>query len=145
MKFRIINSIIFLSAFLIFAACSSTARYTKSIEKTEKRNDTRERKFVETETGTASYYADEFNGKNTASGETYDMNDLTAAHKSYPFNTILKVTNLRNGKSVEVRVNDRMPPFKNRVIDLSFASAKWIDMINSGIQEVKIEVISLGK
>ena len=73
------------------------------------------------------------------------MNDLTAAHPSYPFNTMVKVTNLKNGKTVEVRINDRMPQFKNRIIDLSLAAAKKIEMINAGIQEVKIEVISWGK
>ena len=100
---------------------------------------------LEIETGTASFYADEFDGKRTANGEVYDMNDLTAAHPSYAFNTIVKVTNLSNGKSVEVRINDRMPKFKGRVIDLSLAAAKKIEMVNTGIQEVKLEVIKWGK
>ncbi len=91
------------------------------------------------------YYADEFNGRNTANGEVYDMNDFTAAHPFYPFNTIVKVINISNGKSVEVRINDRMPNFKERIIDLSLVAAKKIDMINAGIQDVKIEVLKWGK
>ncbi|HEX9252007.1 MAG TPA: septal ring lytic transglycosylase RlpA family protein, partial [Ignavibacteriaceae bacterium] len=102
------------------------------------------RNFLDVGTGTASFYADEFNGKKTANGEVYNMNDLTAAHPSYPFNTLVKVTNLSNNKSVEVRINDRMPDFKGRVIDLSYAAAKKIEMINAGIQEVKLEVIKWG-
>ena len=99
---------------------------------------------MSTETGTASYYSDEFDGRKTANGEIYDMNELTAAHPSYPFNTLVRVTNVMNGKSVEVRINDRMPQFKNRIIDLSLAAAKKIDMIKAGIQEVKVEVLKWG-
>jgi rare lipoprotein A len=128
----------------LFIGCSSSTRYSKSINVNEK-NEIKEYGILETETGTASFYADEFNGRKTANGEIYDMNALTAAHPTYPFNTKLKVTNLQNGKSVEVRVNDRMPQFKNRIIDLSLAAAKKIDMISNGIQEVKIEVLSWGK
>lgn len=127
----------------LIIGCSSSTRYSKTINVNEK-NEIKEFRILETETGTASYYADEFNGRKTANGEIYDMNALTAAHPTYPFNTKLKVTNLQNGKNVEVRVNDRMPQFKNRIIDLSFAAAKRIDMINAGIQDVKIEVLSWG-
>lgn len=127
----------------LIIGCSSSTRYSKSLNENEK-NEIKEFRILETETGTASYYADEFNGRKTANGEIYDMNALTAAHPTYPFNTKLKVTNLQNGKNVEVRVNDRMPQFKNRIIDLSFAAAKRIDMINAGIQDVKIEVLSWG-
>lgn len=119
----------------LLISCSSSIRYT---------NDGNE-SFLETEIGIASYYADEFNGKKTASGEIYNMDKLTAAHPDYPFNTIVKVTNSKNGLSVEVRINDRMPPFKNRIIDLSLEAAKQIDMIRAGIQEVKIEVLKWGE
>ncbi len=64
----------------------------------------KEDRILETETGTASYYADEFNGRKTANGEIYNINELTAAHPSYPFNTFVRVTNVKNGKSVEVRL-----------------------------------------
>jgi len=135
----------FILASLIFYNCSSTTRYSKTNEYSEKDNRINSSNVLEVETGTASFYADEFNGKKTANGEIYDMNDLTAAHSSYPFNTVVKVTNLSNGNSVEVRINDRMPQFKGRIIDLSLAAAKKIEMISSGIQEVKLEVIKWGK
>jgi len=135
----------FILASLIFYNCSSTTRYSKTNEYSEKDNRIKSSNVLEVETGTASFYADEFNGKKTANGEIYDMNDLTAAHSSYPFNTVVKVTNLSNGNSVEVRINDRMPQFKGRIIDLSLAAAKKIEMISSGIQEVKLEVIKWGK
>ena len=138
-KFRLI---ILLFVLVYVAACSSTSRYSKSNEKDYKNNSTR---IIETERGIASFYADEFNGKRTASGEIYDMNELTAAHPSYPFNTIVIVTNLKNNKSVTVRINDRMPNFKNRIIDLSLKAAEKIEMIRDGIQEVTIEVIEWGK
>ncbi len=94
--------------------------------------------------GVASYYADEFNGRTTANGETFDMNSLTAAHRTLPFNTILRVTNLENGKSVVVRVNDRGPFKDDRVIDLSLAAAKSIGLIANGTARVSLEVLELG-
>jgi rare lipoprotein A len=131
---------------LIFSyACGSTARYSKIDDYYKKDNEVKDINISEIETGTASFYADEFDGHKTANGEVYNMFDLTAAHPCYPFNTHVKVTNLLNGKNVEVRINDRMPKFKGRIIDLSFAAAKKIEMINSGIQDVKVEVIKWGK
>jgi len=128
---------------IVFGACSSSVRYTKTEEKKSKSEESRF-EVLESETGIASYYADEFNGKKTASGEIYDMSKLTAAHPSYPMNTICLVTSLKNELSVEVRINDRMPSFKSRIIDLSLAAAKEIDMIRDGIQDVKIEVLEWG-
>jgi len=93
------------------------------------------------EYGNASYYSDEFQGKKTASGEKYNKWDYTCAHKRLPFGTKLKVTNLENNKNVIVRVNDRGPFIKNRIVDLSFAAAQEIAMINKGVVRVKIEVI----
>jgi rare lipoprotein A len=130
---------------LILFGCSSTTRFPGSNDNSENDTRTKNLNVLEIETGTASFYADEFDGKKTANGEVYDMNDLTAAHSSLPFNTLVKVTNLSNGKSVEVRINDRMPQFKGRIIDLSLAAARRIEMINTGIQEVKLEVIKWGK
>ena len=130
---------------VLFYGCSSTTRYSRANDNSENEVRGYDKAGLEIETGTASFYADEFDGKKTANGEIYNMNDLTAAHPSYSFNTIVKVTNLSNGKSVEVRINDRMPQFKGRIIDLSFAAAKKIEMINTGIQEVKLEVIKWGK
>ncbi len=91
------------------------------------------------ESGQASYYGDEFNGRKTANGETYNMNDLTAAHKTLPFGTKVKVTNLKNNKTVIVRINDRGPFKAGRIIDLSKAAAQKIDLIKYGVVDVKIE------
>jgi len=94
--------------------------------------------------GIASYYADEFNGRNTANGEVFNMHDLTAAHKTLPFNTRLKVRNLDNGKEVIVRINDRGPFVSGRVIDLSLEAARQIDLVSSGTARVVLEVIQMG-
>lgn len=131
--------------FALFYGCSSTVRYSRTNDNSDNKVRGNDKAGLEIESGIASFYADEFDGKRTANGEVYDMNDLTAAHPLFAFNTIVKVTNVSNGKSVEVRINDRMPQFKGRIIDLSFAAAKKIEMINTGIQEVKVEVIKWGK
>ncbi len=90
------------------------------------------------ETGMASFYAESYNGKKTANGETYRSSALTAAHKTLPFGTKVKVTNLANGKTVKVRVNDRGPFIAGRIIDLTRKAAKKIDMVNAGVVKVKI-------
>lgn len=92
-----------------------------------------------------SYYGDKFHGKPTSSGETYNMNDLTCANKYLPFDTVLKVTNLANKKSVQVRVNDRGPFVSGRELDLSKAAAVKIDMIASGTTHVRIEIVKMGE
>ena len=86
----------------------------------------------------ASFYAESYNGKKTANGEIYNSSALTAAHKTLPFGTKVKVTNLSNGKSVKVRVNDRGPFVAGRIIDLTKKAAKKIDMVNAGVVKVKI-------
>lgn len=93
------------------------------------------------DTGTASYYAEAFHGKKTSNGEKYDMHDLTCAHRWLPYNTQVRVTNLANGRSVVVRVNDRGPWKHTRLIDLSKGAAKALDMIRSGTARVAIEVV----
>lgn len=90
----------------------------------------------------ASFYAEDFHGRPTASGELFDMNALTAAHKTLPFGTMLEVTNLANGKRVIVRVNDRGPFIPNREIDLSRAAAQKLDMITAGVARVSIRKVS---
>jgi rare lipoprotein A (peptidoglycan hydrolase) len=94
------------------------------------------------DTGTASYYAEQFHGKKTSSGEKFNMHDRTCAHRWLPFNTRLKVTNLANGKEVTVRVTDRGPWKHTRLIDLSKQAAKDLDMIRAGTARVAIEVVS---
>lgn len=92
-----------------------------------------------------SYYAEAFHGKKTSNGEIFNMNDFTCAHKTLPFNTILKITNFKNGKSVQVRVNDRGPFVVGREVDVSKAAALNLDMIKSGTCRAKIEIVKLGK
>lgn len=94
--------------------------------------------------GTASFYGADFHGKKTSNGETFDMNGYTCANKVLPFDTILKVTNLDNDKSVEVRVNDRGPFVLGRDIDLSTQAAKDLGMVKNGLADVKIEIVKLG-
>lgn len=93
------------------------------------------------QTGEASYYGPGFHGKLTANGERFNMHALTAAHRTLPFGTRVRVTNLTNGKSIVVRVNDRGPFKKNRIIDLSREAARKIDMLQSGTARVSLEVL----
>ncbi len=90
----------------------------------------------------ASYYAREFDGRTTANGERFDIRDLTAAHPTLPFNTRVRVTNLSNSLSVVVRINDRGPFTKRRIIDLSYAAAEKIGLIGPGTAKVEIEVVN---
>ena len=96
-----------------------------------------------TQTGKASWYGNKFHGRATSSGELFDMNKKSAAHKTLPFGTYVKVVNLSNRKNTVVRINDRGPFIKGRVIDLSYAAAREIDLIRPGVDEVKI--IALGR
>ena len=91
------------------------------------------------EEGTASYYADSLDGNPTASGEPYDRQAMTAAHRTLPFGTMVKVTNLANDQSVVVRINDRGPHTKNRVIDVSWAAAEKLGLFDSGTATVLVE------
>ncbi|MEM1324627.1 MAG: septal ring lytic transglycosylase RlpA family protein [Bacteroidota bacterium] len=93
------------------------------------------------EFGRASYYADSFQGLKTASGELYNNQELTASHNSLDFGTLVKVTRLDNQKSVIVRINDRGPFIKGRIVDLSKAAAQRLDMVSAGVAEVKVEVV----
>ena len=92
-------------------------------------------------TGIASYYADKFHGRATSSGEIFDMNDFTAAHKTLPFGTKVQVRNKSNNKTVIVKINDRGPFVEDRIIDLSRAAAEAIGMIKTGTAEVELKVI----
>lgn len=96
------------------------------------------------QTGVASWYGPNFHGKATANGEVFNMNDFTAAHRTLPFNTVVEVHNMDNGKSVAVRINDRGPYVDDRVIDLSRRSAREIDMENTGTANVQIVLIEEG-
>ena len=116
--------------------CGGTSRYGRSLS--AETNDLSSFR----QTGMASYYGEEFDGHTTANGERFDMHALTAAHRTLPFNTLVKVTNLSNSLSVRVRINDRGPFRKNRIIDLSRAAAEKIGLIATGTAEVELVVIS---
>ncbi|NLC28699.1 MAG: septal ring lytic transglycosylase RlpA family protein [Campylobacteraceae bacterium] len=94
--------------------------------------------------GVASWYGKDFHGKKTSNGEIYNMYDMTAAHKTLPMNTMVKVTHLENGKNLVVRINDRGPFVKSRIIDLSHTAAARIDMIQKGTAPVRVEVVGFG-
>ena len=90
--------------------------------------------------GTASWYGEQFQGKQTASGEPYDMRDFTAAHLSLPLGTFVRVTNLSNGKAVILRINDRGPYVENRIIDVSYNAARALGFKERGLQKVRVDV-----
>jgi rare lipoprotein A len=94
------------------------------------------------EEGVASWYGEPFNGRRTSNGEIYDMHTFTAAHRTLPFNCMVRVTNLDNGKQTDVRINDRGPFVANRVIDLSLAAARAIEMWGPGTAHVRLEILS---
>ncbi len=91
--------------------------------------------------GEASWYGDRFNGRKTASGESFDMNAFTAAHRTIPFNTIVEVTDDNSGKSVKVRINDRGPTIHRRIIDLSKGAASKLGILEKGVADVHITVV----
>lgn len=95
--------------------------------------------------GICSYYGQKFQGKKTANGEIFDMYKLTAAHKSLPFGTLLKVTNLRNSRTVVVRINDRGPFVMGRELDISYAAAKNIGLLSTGTTKFSAEIIYIPK
>jgi rare lipoprotein A (peptidoglycan hydrolase) len=138
----------------IFISCTSSVRYTtkENPEIKSARGKTisnldesfKDYKALEVEIAVASYYSDDFHGKKTANGEIYNMYDYTAAHISYPINTIVRVTNLSNDRTIILRINDRKPDTNGRAIDLSLKAAHELRMISNGIAKVKIEVLQWG-
>jgi rare lipoprotein A len=120
---------------MLLTSCSSTKEFSE--------DDSVAGTLIES--GEASWYGPNFNGKLTANGETFDMYELTAAHRTLPFNSIVKVVNKANGKSVVVRINDRGPFAKNRIIDLSKKAAENIDMIATGYADVDLFLLSESK
>src|ERR1700691_722105 len=94
--------------------------------------------------GTASWYGEFFDGKPTASGEDYDMYDMTAAHPTLPLGSYVKVTNLHNGRAVVVKVNDRGPIVQGRIIDLSYGAAQVLEFRDHGLQKVRLDLVKRG-
>lgn len=143
---------LFITLVLAFylSSCSSSPRFTK--ERTAepkvsvggtvaKKSPSGKAAIAE---GIASYYAHDFHGKKTANGEVYDMHAMTAAHRSFPFGTKVRVTNLENNKSIIVRVNDRGPFKLERIMDLSLGAAEALDMTKTGTAKVRLEVVEWG-
>ena len=97
------------------------------------------------EVGTASWYGEDFDGKPTASGEPFNMYDLTAAHPTLPLGTFVKVTNLRNRRAVVVRINDRGPIVPGRIIDVSYGAARVLKFHSQGIQRVRLDIVPVRK
>ena len=155
-----LSSILKLCCFFLLVSCHSskmaqqrkaTHKSSKMVVKKKKTTSEKDKSVAETSsavstmatTGVASYYHNKFNGRKTASGEVFSNNKLTAAHRTYPFGTYLKVTNVANGKSVMVKVNDRGPFTKEKELDLSRKAFMDItDNPNKGNLQVNIEVVT---
>jgi rare lipoprotein A len=126
--------------YLIFTVCGCLLVSSCTLKRADIRYE--DRSGVEKiQYGVASWYGKKFHGNPTASGEIYDMYQLTAAHKTLPLDTYVMVTNLENYRSVEVKINDRGPFVKGRIIDLSYAAARSIDMVEKGTTRVRVEVL----
>ena len=142
LKFFILTSLIFM---LFVNGCSAdtrfrNSRYTNAVDTSGK--------FYNGQkiTGVSSFYGKKFHGRLTANGEVFNMYGYTAAHKELPFGTIINVKNLDNPtKNVQVKVNDRGPFVKDRILDLSFGAAKSLDMIKDGTARIEITILKLGK
>lgn len=133
------KKIILISIATIFlASCSSAVRFTSSNSVKYTDNNA---EVLTVMYGKASYYGPEFDGRKTANGETFNNREYTAAHKSLPFGTMVKVTNISNNKFVIVKINDRGPFVAGRVIDLSRIAAEQLDMIRDGVIDVKLEIL----
>ena len=152
--------LIFFIIGILFIECTPAPRYksgassefsSKKKEKpksSKKKNKSKKKstfnKSKTTYKGISSFYGPQFHGKLTANGEIFDMYGVSAAHKEFPFNTIVRVTNENNGKSLIIRINDRGPYVNNRILDCSFGAAKKLNFVNEGTASVKIEVIEWG-
>ncbi len=145
-----------LSGALVLCLVGCTPRFTERDEQRTERTQRAEPpsrnapprantgKALLTIEGVASYYAGDFHGKKTSNGETYDMNALTAAHRTFPFGTKVRVTNLENNKSVIIRVNDRGPFKEGRIMDLSLGAARALDLVQTGTGRVRLDVLEWG-
>lgn len=154
-KIKLFNTAIFLGFNLIFLGLGNAANATQvdisspTTETNQKLNlnfDFRSGIEVANRgiySGKASWYGPGFHGRRTANGEVFNSNDLTAAHPSLPFGTKVRVTNMNNGRSVVVRINDRGPFIGGRIIDLSAGAARSINMISSGVAPVRVEVLGI--
>lgn len=136
---------LFLVLYLFTTSCTVSPRYGASNQVNNKKNIKNNRiKSNGVLRGVSSWYGPNFHGKLTANGEVFDQYGVTAAHKNLPLGTVARVTNIDNGKSVVLRINDRGPYVGNRILDCSYGAAKKLDFVNSGTTKVRIEVIEWG-
>ena len=137
------NNIIYIKNEMIKAVDNSADLYAVKSNKTSTKEKTsNSRSSKHSQTGTASYYSKGLHGSRTASGERHNRHEMVAAHRSLPFGTKVKVTNLSNGKEVVVKINDRGPFTKGRVIDLSYGAFSKIENPGKGLTKVKLEVLN---
>jgi rare lipoprotein A len=147
-----------ISTVLVFIcmSCASSTRFTSRHASGDDTNNTADGRYenkskvndysniLESRVGVASYYSDKYQGKKTSSGEIFDQDKLTAAHPTYSMGTIVRVKNLKNRKTVVVRINDRMTNRNGRIIDLSRRAAEELGMIKNGIAKVQVDVLKWG-
>lgn len=137
---------IILFSLVLITACGSSIVYGDYVDTTgwSRKQIESIKNHPKTQIGIASYYGKKFHKKLTANGETFNMYKVSAAHKSYPLGTKVRVTNLENGKSIKLVINDRGPFVSGRIIDLSYKAARKLDFVNQGTAKVRIDVIRLG-
>ena len=136
-KLKVLLPALLIIVFLLLTACAQRVVYERRLPPLEKR----EIRKGEVQYGVASWYGADFHGRATSSGEVYDMYQLTCAHQTLPLGTMVMVTNLENGRSLELKVNDRGPFVKERIIDVSYAAAQMLGIWEKGTASVKVEVI----
>ena len=139
-----IRLILISSIFIV--SCGSSIAYGDYVDTTgwSRKQIESIKNHPKTQIGIASYYGKKFHKKRTANGEIFNMYKVSAAHKSYQLGTKVRVTNLENGKSIKLVINDRGPFVKGRIIDLSYKAARKLDFVNQGTTKVRIDVIRLG-
>ena len=140
------NKIILLTTIFLFVSCGSSVAYGDYVNTTGMSRKQIEsiKNHPKTQIGIASYYGKKFHKKRTANGEIFNMYKVSAAHKSYPLGTKVRVTNLENGKSLKLVINDRGPFVSGRIIDLSYKAARKLGFVNQGTVKVRIDVLRLG-
>ena len=148
-----IKNYILIFNIILFSSCAVAPRYNSGdnnlkVSSSSKNNNKKDKKstkkFKKVYFGVSSWYGKDFHGKLTANGEVYDMYGVTAAHKELPLNTVARVTNIDNDKSIILRINDRGPFVKGRILDCSMGAAKKLGFHTAGTANVKIEIIELG-
>ena len=140
------NKIILLTIIFLLVSCGSNIAYGDYLNTTGMSRKQIEsiKNHPKTQIGIASYYGKKFHKKRTANGEIFNMYKVSAAHKSYPLGTKVRVTNLENGKSLKLVINDRGPFVSGRIIDLSYKAARKLGFVNQGTVKVRIDVLRLG-